>query len=768
MHYKFFTSETKQWVIVICWILTAIACACYLPFAGKPFKIENISDPTVQSSIARNSMIKEFPYSGSKIFVLYKSKNLHTYDSAFESEVRKSLNGAKNLPFENRVTSPYKNTKQISTDKHAAYAVIETNLKAEDLANHINEINSAFGNPKKLQMFIGGEPSYTADIYKLSEENLRRGELIALPICLLVMIIVFSGVMAALLTIFTGIINITIIIAIIYLLGHQIDLTVFVLNIATMLGLGLGLDYTLLITYRFREEYAKCYESQKAVFVILSTAGKSVLFSGIIVFISIASLIFFPINILYSIGVGGVVVVAVTLLSSVTFLPAMLCLFEKYITSSNASLKRLSSENVHDHRWFKFANLVMEYPVTFLIPTICILVILGYPFIDVKINSSDAKILPTWTPSRQLMEQFDSSFNANDLSPINIVLKAKNNNILSKTNISAIYDYVQILKKDKRVKSVGSIVTIKEGLNKQQYQQLYRDTSKLPFTDYQKQVFNSMTKGKYTLISVISKYSKDDNRNFELVHTLRDQTVKNGISKVVGGRTSEIIDMMNIVYDLFIKIVIFISIVTYCALFWLLRSIILPLKAIIMNFLSLSVCYGMLVFIFQQGHFSHFLHFTAVGFTDLNLPILLFFVLFGLSMDYEVFLLTRIKEYYEKTGDNAKSVALGLERSARVITSAALILIIVTSAFVSADIIFIKAFGLGTALAIAIDASLIRLLLVPATMRLLGDWNWYIPKWIDRILPVLQFDKGFEACKINEKIIKNDKIIKNNDKHINE
>jgi RND superfamily putative drug exporter len=172
-----------------------------------------------------------------------------------------------------------------------------------------------------------------------------------------------------------------------------------------------------------------------------------------------------------------------------------------------------------------------------------------------------------------------------------------------------------------------------------------------------------------------------------------------------------------------------------------------------MNLLSLSVCFGMLVFIFQDGHLSSFLGFKALGFTDLNLPILLFFVLFGLSMDYEVFLLTRIKEYYERTGDNTKSVAMGLERSARIITSAALIMVIVTGAFVSADIVFIKAFGLGSALAIAIDATLIRLMLVPSTMRLLGDWNWYIPKWLDRILPDLHFDKE-SVCFVPDKPVR--------------
>ena len=710
----------------------------YLPFAGKPFKIENINDPKAESTIAQKTMVKEFPFSGSRIFVLYKSNSLHVNDPEYVAEVNKSLNGAKKLPFENRVVSPYKNQRQIADNDRVAYAVIETELSRK-LANSINEINNALASLKITNVYCG-EPSYTADIYKLSESNLIRGELIALPICLIVMIFVFSGILPAMLTILTGIINITIIIAILYLLGHHIDLTVFVLNIATMLGLGLGLDYTLLITYRFREEYAKCNDYHRTIFVILATSGKSVFFSGLIVLISISSLIFFPINILYSIGVGGVVVVIVTLLSSVTFLPALLCLFEKYVTRSNPSLKRISSERIHNHRWYRFAMLVMKYPFTFLIPTICVLLMLGYPFLDVKINSADAKILPTWTPSRQQLDQFNMNFNPNELNPINIVLKAKHKSIISKDNISALYDYVQRLKKDTRISQVAGIVTIMPGLTKQQYQQLY-SSSPLPFDDYQNQVFKSTTKGKYTVITVISKYAKEDKRNFELINTIRTQVVKNGITKVVGGQSAEVIDMMDIVYGLFLKIVIFISIVTYLALLLLLRSIFLPLKAIVMNLLSLSVCFGMLVFIFQEGHFANFLHFKAVGFTDLNLPILLFFVLFGLSMDYEVFLLTRIKEFYEQTGDNAQSVALGLERSARVITSAALILIIVTGAFVTADIIFIKAFGLGTALAVAVDASLIRLLLVPATMRLLGDWNWYIPKWLNKILPVLTFDK---------------------------
>ncbi|MBA3662207.1 MAG: MMPL family transporter [Gammaproteobacteria bacterium] len=741
-----FSRKKKHWLIVISWIIAAVICTIYLPYAGKPFKIGEVRDPKAESTLASNIMEKELPFGGSRLFVLYKSDKLNANHAPFTTQVKKSLDGLKKLSFEHRVISPYQNARQISASEREAYAVVETNSTAEELASSMNDIRNALGQPKNIEMFIGGEPSYIADVYRLSEINLIRGELIALPICFVVLIFVFGGIVAAFIPIISGIICIIIISTILYILGHQIDLTVFVLNIATMLGLGLSLDYTLLITYRFREEHAKWHDCKKTIEITLATAGKSIFFSGLIVLISIASLIFFPINMLYSIGIAGVVVVAITVLCSLTFLPALLCILEKNVTSTIPQLKHFTTEDVHNHRWYRFVMVVMRFPFLFLIPTIGILLLLGYPFLDVKLNSSDAKILPTWVESRQLLDQFEQNFNANELTPTLILFKSQNKSIISKNNISHLYDYAQHLKKDPRVKRVGSIVTIKSGLTKQQYQQLYA-SSPLPFDEYQKQFFKGSTKGKYTIMSVVSKFSKDDVRNFDLVDTVRHNKIGGHITKQVAGTSATIIDTLHIVYNLFIKVVIVISIVTYLALVWLLRSLILPLKAILMNFLSLSVCYGMLVFIFQEGHFANIINFTPVGFTDMNLPILLFFALFGLSMDYEVFLLSRIKEYYEQTKDNTKSVALGLEKSARIITSAALIVVIVSGAFVTADIVFIKAFGLGTALAVAIDATLIRLLLVPTTMRLLGDWNWYIPQWLDRILPNINFDKEVTSYK---------------------
>jgi RND superfamily putative drug exporter len=592
-------------------------------------------------------------------------------------------------------------------------------------------------------MYVGGEPTYISDVNQLSQSNLIRGELIALPLSIIALIFIFRGVLAAFLPIVTGIVSIATIISILIFLGYQFEFSVFVLNIATMLGLGLSLDYTLLITYRFREELSLKRSNIEAMKITLNTAGKAVFFSGLVVLISMSSLLFFPINVLYSIGIGGVIVVLVTVLASLTLLPAMLCVLGESVNKWPVTVLGSTHlrESAHDNYWYKTAKYVMKYPLRFLIPTVIFLLILGYPFLHVKLNNSDATILPTWTESRSLLDNFKKDFNANAMTPIEILIKANNKDIFTKNNISKLYDYAHELKKDPRVKKVESIVTISPSLTKRQYMQIYA-SNHLPFNDFQKQFLHDTTKGPYTLMMVMSKYPTNDQKTFDLVQTIREHSIEKHFSQQVTGNTAIIIDTIHSSYQLFLKTIGIISLITYIVLLVLLRSVVLPLKAILMNFLSLSVCYGMLVFIFQEGHLSHLLNFQALGNTDLNLPILLFFTLFGLSMDYEVFLMTRIKEFYEKTGDNIESVALGIERSARIITSAALIVVIVSFAFATADIVFIKAFAVGAALAVIVDVSIIRLLLVPATMRLMGDWNWYLPRFLDRILPKIELDKS--------------------------
>lgn len=732
-------SRIKCVITVVLWLIAFVCAATFLFYSEKPFNIGDISDPKSESAIAEKIMSEQLAYGGSHIYILFKSDRYQVHDPKFKSEVENTLNTLRDFTLPHRVGSPYQNSHQIADNHHAAYAVISFKDSSDRVANSMNDFRQLLKHPQHLQMYVGGQPVYIVDVDRLSEINLIRGEMVALPLCIIALLFIFRGVVAALLPLISGILSITLILAILYILGQSLHLSIFVVNIATMLGLGLTLDYTLLITYRFREELHHNHHCKDAITKTLNTAGKTVIFSGLTVLLSMGFLLLFPINVLFSIGVGGVIVVTVAILSALTFLPAMLCLLEEKINMWPIHLWELniSRKGAEKSLWFRTVMVVMKYPLLFFIPTILFLLLLGYPFLQVKLTRSDVSILPTWTESHQLYDQFSKNFNVNKLTPIQVLFESKNKSILISNDIGQLYEFAEFLKKNDRVKNVYSIVS-NSGLTKKQYQTLYSQTKHLDSTH--KNILDETTKGRYTVMSVISQYPDTSEKSFGLVDTIRKHPNSNTISHKVGGSSAEIMDTIQCAYQLFFKTIIAISIITYFVLLLLLRSIILPIKAILLNFLSLSVCYGMLVFIFQEGHLANFLHFKAQGYTDLNLPILLFFGLFGLSMDYEVFLLSRIREFYEQTKDNTLSVALGLERSGRIITSAALIVVIVAGAYVTADIIFIKAFGLGTALAVAVDASIIRILLVPATMRLMGDWNWYLPKWLDRLLPNIEFD----------------------------
>jgi RND superfamily putative drug exporter len=284
------------------------------------------------------------------------------------------------------------------------------------------------------------------------------------------------------------------------------------------------------------------------------------------------------------------------------------------------------------------------------------------------------------------------------------------------------------------VQRVDSIVSLDPRLTLAQYEAMYSHPD-LIGDPYIKGALTSLAADNVTLVSVISKYPMLDARSEALVQAIRNTTPPGGMRVLVDGGTAGVIDYVNTLYTDFPRALLLVALITYVVLLVLFRSVVLPLKAIVMNTLSILASYGALVFVFQEGHFSNLLNFTPLGYVEASEPILMFCALFGLSMDYEVFLLSRVRESWEATHDNRASVAVGLERSGRIVTSAALIVVVVSLSFVSADMILVKALGLGMALAVLLDATLVRGLLVPATMRLLGAWNWWLPGWLARLLP---------------------------------
>jgi putative drug exporter of the RND superfamily len=298
--------------------------------------------------------------------------------------------------------------------------------------------------------------------------------------------------------------------------------------------------------------------------------------------------------------------------------------------------------------------------------------------------------------------------------------------------IGTLVDFARRIEADPRVARVDSMVTLDPRLTREQYQLLYRDSGRV-YEGFAKAAAGAFTREPLTLLRVVAREGQTTAEAKSLVRSIRATPVGGGMETLVGGGSAGVVDYVDALYTDFPRALALVIGATYLVLLWTFRSVVLPLKAIIMNALSITACYGALVVVFQEGAFSGLLGFQPLGFVEASLPIVLFCVLFGLSMDYEVFLLTRIQEAYLETGDNRESVAQGLERSGRIITSAAAIIVLVSASFVAADIILIKALGLGTAIAVFLDATVVRALLVPATMRLLGDWNWWAPKRLRKL-----------------------------------
>ncbi|MGZ3714019.1 MAG: MMPL family transporter, partial [Ktedonobacterales bacterium] len=535
------------------------------------------------------------------------------------------------------------------------------------------------------------------------------------------------------------------------------QVSVFALNITTLFGLGLGVDYSLFMVSRFREELARGKPVPHAIGVTMSTAGRAVFFSGLAVSIGLLGLTLFPLNMLRSVGLGGMITVALSILAAVTLLPALLGIIGTRVNALPVRLPALfsrsrglagdNSRSPQEHGfWHRLALGVMRHPIATFVPVLAFLLLLGVPFLSVRLAAPDASILPPSVKSRAAYDLLTQRFDQSALSPIVIAVETRGSP-LDKGNLQTLDAYVRSLKADPRVQNVTSIVSLDPRVTLDQYELLYSQPERIA-DPYISQILGSYAGKDITMVQVTSKYSMLDPRSESLVQAIRDTPPPAGFRILVDGGTAGIIDYVNTLYTAFPTALLIIAAITYVVLMLLFRSLILPLKAIAMNTLSILASYGALVFIFQEGHFSNLLNFTPLGFVEASSPILMFCALFGLSMDYEVFLLSRIREAYEQTGDNTYSVAVGLERSGGIITSAAAIVIIVSMAFASADMVIVKALGVGMALAVLLDASLVRGLLVPATMRLLGDLNWWWPAPFNRILPGVVFHEAHDAAPI--------------------
>jgi putative drug exporter of the RND superfamily len=725
--------------IIGAWAILLLAALPFAPQAPGALKAGGFTLDDLPSARVRQVLEDELALPPSALVVVYHSDTDQAGTQPFEGAVAATTEGIAAAPHVTGIASHLTNVRQVSADGHTAYDVVLLDLSPDDspealpgLQPVIAPIASRYPG---IEVGLAGGPAFYGDVQEVSESDLRRSEVISLPLAGLALLVVFGSVVAAAVPLAVGGAAVVVALAAIFLVASATPMSIFVLNLATLLGLGLGVDYSLLMTSRFREELAGRSgpdRVQDAVRATVATAGRAVFFSGLTVLLGLLGLVLFEFMILRSVGIAGAIVVALAVVSALTLLPAILTLVGTRLDSLR--VRHVTVRPDADGPWARVARRVMQRPLAVLLPTLAFLLVLGIPFLHVRFNAPDASILPASVPSRATFDRLVDEFGEGAFAPMSISVRTTGP-VTDLANIARVYEYSRKLGADPRIVRVEGIVDVDPRLGLEQYQLLYSSPSGPP-DRFVREALRATTRGDLTTFTIFTPYGPNRDEARRLVADLRNSTgllaPPGGLMVGVAGGAAEVADVVDRIGADFPRTALFIVVTTYIVLFLLLRSVILPAKALVMNTLSIVASFGALVWIFQDGNLSRLLGFQPLGFVETSQPVILFCVLFGLSMDYEVFLLTRMKEVWDRTGDNIGAVAAGLERSGRIVTSAALIVVVVAGSFVFADIVLIKALGLGMALAVALDATVVRALLVPATMRLLGRWNWWIPARLER------------------------------------
>ncbi|MDP9325482.1 MAG: MMPL family transporter, partial [Candidatus Dormibacteraeota bacterium] len=542
---------------------------------------------------------------------------------------------------------------------------------------------------------IGGAGLANIDVEKQVTADLTKAETLAFPILFLLLLLVFRGPIAASLPLIVG--GLTIVGAFIglRLVVLTTDLSIFALNLVTGMGLGLAIDYSLLVLSRYREESDRLGHTNEAVRNTILTAGRTVLFSSLTVAAAMASLLLFPQRFLYSMGFGGIAVVLVAATIALTVLPAVLRLLGHRVDWLSFRRRPTGGEAPAKGAWYRLSHAVMARPAVFAVVTGALLVALGIPFLGIRFTTVDASVLPKAAGARVVSDTLNTDFPPHTTTPVRVVLDAP------------VRDAEVPAKLGEYVKTLGAIKGV---------------TAVVP----------PQPRGDHLWeIDLVPASDPLTGESQQLVRDVRSQTAPYPIQ--VTGEQANFVDLQASLGSHLPAAIVVVALATVLVIFAMTGSVLIPIKTLLMNILSLSAAFGILVLIFQDGRFQDILGYTSQGALESSQPVLLFALAFGLSTDYGVFVLSRIKEGHDHGLGTSESVAFGMQRTGRIVTAAAVLFSVAIGAFATSEIIFIKELGIGTAVAVLIDATIVRALLVPSLMALLGDWNWWAPAPLRRI-----------------------------------
>jgi RND superfamily putative drug exporter len=739
--------------VAIVAVVVAVASSFLAAQASASLSSGGWLDANSESADVSARLDTEFGAGKSSMIALFRASEpgADATSPAFQAAIATALAGAAEDP---RVTGTlgYAETgdrRFISTAGDAAYVVVELDMTDEDSVAAVDDLRDSIAPPVGYTMQLTGYGPITKDSAEQSEKDLQKAELVSLPIAALVLLFVFASVVAAGMPLLVAGLAIPSSLALVWVVAQQVEMSIFVLNIATMLGLALAIDYSLFIVSRYREELRLGRPVGIAVQRAVATSGKAVAFSGVAVAIGLSGLLLFAAPAIRSIGIAGALVVLCSVVYALTFLPAMLGILGHRVNALTLRSLRHRIRPVADgvetartSRWEHVARAVMARPVAVLIPTLAILLIAGIPFLRLQQGVPGAEIYPAGVESRDAYIALQTEFAPGETTPIVILADVPDASTDAST-IAALTDYAAAVAAIEGIDRVEGPFTITDPatggvLPPDEVAKLYALPAgqRPPGLDA---LLARYVRGNTVRLDAISPLPPAQPAATDLIPIIRATPAGADISTQVGGSAATGRDFLVSQGERAPYAVGLTLFASGFILFLLFGSVILPLKAVIMTLLSITASFGALVWIFQEGNLAGPLAFTPLGYTIAGNPIIMFSVIFGLSMDYEVLLLSRIQEAYRRTRDNTASVAEGLAKTAGVITGAALIMVTVFSAFALAEVITIKSIGVGMAIAVAIDATIIRVLLVPATMRLMGKWNWWAPGPLARFTDRLGF-----------------------------
>jgi RND superfamily putative drug exporter len=679
-----------RWVVLAAGLATVVLGVLWGTGVFGAMVGGGFNDPASESSKAAERVVAEVGRQDVDLLVLYSSDTATVDDPAFRSAVAGTLATVRQRAEVARVVSYYDtgSTAFVSADRRATYAaVVLREAQSDEQYKAIRDDLDAPG----LRTRIGGPTAIFTDVSDQVSGDIARAELFSMPILLVLLVLVFGSVVAASTPLLVGGLAILGAFVATRLLTTVTDVSIFALNIITLLGLGLAIDYALFVVSRFREELAAGRTPADAVQRTMTTAGRTVAVSGLTVALALASLLLFPQVFLRSMGFGGMAAVLVAMLASLTVLPALLAVLGHRINAVRVRLPWTRRRGAAGTGWARLATAVMRRPTLVAVGVVAVLALLALPFARAEFGGTDERVLPPGTESRVVSERLAADFPGGAADAISVLVSGADPATAS--SFAA------------RISEVPGVTAAAV----------------------------SAARDRSTVISVGYEGAPGGETAQRVVADLRDLPAPAGAEVLVGGQPADLVDLLASLADRLPWMALLVAGSTFVLLFLAFGSLVLPLKAIVMNIVSVGASFGVVVWVFQDGHFADLLGFTPTGDLEATQLILMLAILFGLSTDYEVFLLSRVREEWDRTGDNTAAVAGGLQRTGGIITSAALLLLIVIGGFATGGITFIKMIGVGMAVAIVVDATLVRALLVPATMRLLGRANWWLPGPLARL-----------------------------------